>query len=154
MITISFDLDSAGRPVIDLFAGPSDPERELLRAAGESPPRPVAIRALVDTGASRSIVQRANLEGLDLDQLGTEWLTTVSSGSTPSEARVFAVQLFFAGVTGGVLAPNLRVVEVENLSGFGVDMLLGRDVLDQCLLVYTGQQRQFTLAFGQQSPLP
>ena len=80
----------------------------------------------MDTGATRSIVQRANLEGLDLDQLGSEWLTTVSSGTTPLEARVFAVELFFAGVTGGVLATNLRVLEVEDLSGFGVDMLLGQ----------------------------
>ena len=48
--------------------------------------------------------------------------------------------------TTGPLASNLRVVAVENLSRLGVQVLLGRDVLDRCLLFYNGPEHQLTLA--------
>jgi hypothetical protein len=147
MIALSFERDWAGRPVIDLVATPSAPQIEAMGMAGEPSADSIPISALVDTGAGRSIMQRADLAKFDLIQLGTEWLNTASSGETPLEVRVFAVQLLLTGVAGVTLAADLPVLEVEDLSGLGVDMLLGRDVLDRCLLFYSGQERRFTLAF-------
>jgi hypothetical protein len=55
--------------------------------------------------------------------------------------------LFFAGVPGGRLDPDLRVVEAEGLGGLGVEVLLGRDVLGRSLLFFSGPEGRFTLAF-------
>jgi hypothetical protein len=108
---------------------------------------------LIDTGAGRTFVQASVLAQLDLDALGAGFIHfhTPDTEGAPKQARLFAVQLFFAGVPGGLLTPDLEVAEVKDLSGLGVDMLLGRDVLDRCLLFYTGPERRFTLAFGPSS---
>jgi hypothetical protein len=150
MIVLSFDLDQKGRPVVVLFATPSASRIAALEAAGESSPSPIETRALVDTGAGRTFVQASLLRRLDLDSLGVGHLHyhTLDTEGMPKAARLFALQPFFAGVPGGLLTADLEVAEVEDLSGLGVDMLLGRDVLDQCLLFYAGPERRFTLAFG------
>ena len=148
MIVLSFDTDGKGRPVVDLFAAPRVSRIAAMKAAGESSPEPVQVRALADTGASRSFVQTSILERLELVSLGTELVHSLPTGSSPKLARLFAIQLFFSGVPGGVITPDLQVAEAEDLSGFGVDMLLGRDVLNRCLLIYNGHEGRFTIAFG------
>jgi hypothetical protein len=150
MIVLSFDLDASGRPVVELYASVSRPMATAMESAGEMPPRPVVIRALVDTGASRSLVQSSIPRSLELDPVGIDYLNTASTGGTPIACPVYSINLFFAGVPNGTLDSDLRVVEIEDLSGLGVDMLLGRDVLDRCLLVYTGPESRFTLVFGAQ----
>jgi hypothetical protein len=150
VIVLSFDLDRMGRPVVALFAAPTAARIAALEAVGELSPRPVEIRALVDTGASRSFVQASVLEQLELDSLGTDLIHTPTTGPSPKLARVYALQLFFPGVTGGQLAADSQVVELEDLSGFGVDMLLGRDVIGRCLLVFSGPENRVTMAFGSQ----
>jgi hypothetical protein len=42
---------------------------------------------------------------------------------------------------------SLEVVATELTDAFGVQALLGRDVLERCLLVYHGPERQFTLVY-------
>jgi hypothetical protein len=150
MIVLSFDLDRKGRPVVPLFASPISARAVALEAAGESSPQPVEIRALVDTGAGRSFVQASILERLGLDPLGMESISyhSPTTGATPRTARLYALQLFFAGVSGGLLSADLEVAEIDDLSGLGVDMLLGRDMLDRCLLIYSGHEGRFTIAFG------
>jgi hypothetical protein len=44
------------------------------------------------------------------------------------------------------LGVNIPVIEVDLFSP-GVDVLLGRDMLGQCLCIYDGQNRTFILAF-------
>jgi hypothetical protein len=115
------------------------------------PPRPVAVRALVDSGAARSIVQASIPGVLGLDPVDAVELHTASTDGTPTEHPVFAISLFFSGFPGGMLDPDLRVVEIGDLGGLGAAMLLGRDVLDRCLLIYAGPERRFTIAFGSSS---
>jgi hypothetical protein len=94
-----------------LFATPSASRIAALEAAGEPSPRPIEIRALVDTGAGRTFVQASVLAQLDLDSLGLGLINfhTPDTGAVPNQARLFAIQLFFAGVPGGLLTPNLEV---------------------------------------------
>jgi hypothetical protein len=47
----------------------------------------------------------------------------------------------------GPMAEDLPVIGSSKLSGLKVDMLLGRDVLDGCLLAYDGPNRRFSLAY-------
>ena len=46
----------------------------------------------------------------------------------------------------GLLATDLDVVAAEELSGSGVEALLGRDILGRGLLIYDGLERRLTLA--------
>jgi Aspartyl protease len=148
MIVLSFDADARGRLVFEVYMTASVPRLAAVKAVGETSPAPIAIRALVDTGASRTMVQRSALEKLDLDPVGVEYVHTASTGTTPKEVRAFAVQLFLAGVPGGQFAPDLRVLEADDLSGLGVDMLLGRDVLGHAVLFLNGPEARFTLALA------
>jgi len=148
MIVTTFDPDSKGRPLIELFVTASVPRIAALEALGEQPLSPVLVRALVDTGASRTIVEKSVLDRLGLEPVGEEIVHTASTGGTPKRVGAYAVQLFFAGVPGGRLAADLRVVEAEDLGGLGVEILLGRDVLSRLLLFFNGPEGRFTVAFS------
>ena len=124
-IAVPSDLDSAeqGR----------DPSR-LRRHVG---------LALVDTGASVTSVDEAPLQALGLQP------TTVRDVATPSSVRVaqpvYACVLSFPGTP----LPAIPFTEVvaSNLAGFGVAVLIGRDFLADCQLIYNGLEGFWTLAF-------
>jgi hypothetical protein len=125
MIILSLDFDASGRPIVDLYASVSRPRAESMAEAGEGSPLPVPVRALVDKGASRSVVQASISEALGLDPVGVQSLHTASTGGMPKELNVYAINLFVAGLAGATLDHDLRVLEIQDLSGLGVEMLLG-----------------------------
>ena len=90
MIVLTLDPDYKGRPVLDLFVSASVPRIAALEALGLTPPTPVEVRALIDTGASRSNVQRSMLNRLGLEPVGEEMVHTASTGGTPKkvDARI------------------------------------------------------------------
>ena len=47
-------------------------------------------------------------------------------------------------MAAGIAVPPLIQAHLSNQ---GIDMLIGRDVLDDCLMVYNGPDGTFTLAF-------
>jgi len=147
MIVLTLDADHKGRPVIELFLAASAPRIAAMEALGVTPHAPIGVKALIDTGASCSNVQRSVLERLGLEPIGEELVHTASTEGTPKEVAAYAVQLFFAGVSGARFDADLRVVAADDFSGLGVEMLLGRDVLGRCLLFFNGPERRFTLAF-------
>jgi hypothetical protein len=146
MPTVTLRLDYAGRPTIELYVGICAAAREVLEAPGAAPP-PVRVRALVDTGASMSVVELRHLEVLGAEPSGTIGLHSSTTGGDPVPARVYAASLALAGDVTGVLAEDLEVLAVEDLGGFGVQALLGRDVLNLCHLHYDGPHREFGLTF-------
>jgi hypothetical protein len=103
---------------------------------------------LIDTGASRTNVEKSVLNRLGLEPVGDEFVHTASTAGKPKQVGAYAVQLFFAGVPGGQLAADLRVVEAEGLVALGVEVLLGRDVLGGFLLFFNGPEGRFTIAFS------
>ena len=145
-------LDEKGRPVFELFLTMSAAELEARAVEGVRLPAPEKVFALVDTGASRTFVVRSILEKFDLSSAGEVEIDTASTGPDRVLSHQFAVQLFFGGIVGGLLASDLLVIAVEDLSGFGVDMLLGCDVLGSCLLFFNGPKDQFTLGFDADAP--
>jgi hypothetical protein len=148
MIVLTLDADDKGRPVIERFLAASAPRTAALEALGMTPHAPIGVRALIDTGASCSNVQKSVLERLGLEPVGEELVHTASTEGTPKEVAAYAVQIFFAGVSGGQFDADLRVVAADDFSGLGVEMLLGRDVLGRCLIFFNGPEGRFTLAFS------
>jgi hypothetical protein len=106
----------------------------------------VPVRALVDTEASKTNIVRWVFDRLGLSPVGRVPIHTASTGLTPLLADVYAVEISLGGEKSGLLATDLDVVAAEELSGLGVEALLGRDILGRGLLVYDGLEGRFTLA--------
>ena len=83
--------------------------------------------------------------GLDLE--GETEVYPASAGAFPAKMGTYIIDLDLAGDKPGCLARDLEVIGSDKLAGLKVGMLLGRDILDRCLLVYDGPHRRFTLAY-------
>ena len=144
MPILRLPLKSSGRPEIDLAL-------DISTVAQEDDPtaviEPRPITALLDTGASRSLVDIDILESFGLTQEGEDIVNTASSGNDPEVVPLYSVNLWIAGEQRGLLAEDLKVAGSDKLAALQVEMLLGRDVLNQCLLIYDGSGRFFSLAY-------
>jgi predicted aspartyl protease len=141
MPILSLHFDHAGRPTLELYVGVSAAEAEF-----RPPYPPVPVRALVDTGASKTNIVRWVFDRLGLSPVSQVPVHTASTGLTPLLADVYAVEISLGGAMTGLLATDLDVVAAEELSGSGVEALLGRDILGRGLLIYDGLERRLTLA--------
>lgn len=119
-------------------------------AAGQPVPRPVRIRALVDTGASCTCIDPSVLAELKLTPTGSVSVNTPSTGATPHTADQFDVALLIPGpdpAAAPLVFDTIPVVSSELLNAQGFHSLIGRDILDLCLFNYNGAVRLFTLAY-------
>jgi hypothetical protein len=141
-------LTSANGPLLDAFVGVSTPRRLALASANQPIPALVQVRALIDTGASGTCVDPSVLNTLGLTPTGSVPMITPSTGVTPHVADQYDVSLFVPCGTQPALAiPTLGVSCVQLLLAQGFHVLLGRDVLAQCVLTYNGSRAWFTLAY-------
>jgi hypothetical protein len=135
-------------PVLNAIVSVSNERSAALTAAGQSAPKPVPIRALVDTGASSTCVDPSVLAALSLTPTGIVLLSTPSTGGTPHQAEQFDVALIIPAPAGPALVfRTMPVVASELLASQGFHALMGRDILDQCLFSYNGSIKLFTLAY-------
>ena len=127
-------------PLVDMRVWVGTPVEEALKKTGSNVPQPVAVKGMIDTGATGSVIQPAIAEQLGLQPVGVVSISTPSSQSVPCPQYV--VRLMF---------PNNVVVEglaIEApLQGQYIQCLIGRDVLAHGVFVYTGYINQFTLSF-------
>jgi predicted aspartyl protease len=149
MPVLTLKTDHSGKPVVLLYVGISVDRLEILQEQGLTIPVARTVRALVDTGASRTIVEERYLRSLELPPLAEEEVHTASTGAIPSRLKIYAVELSLAEDVTGTLARNLPVFASPDLSGLGVQMLLGRDFLSRVILTYNGPNREFTLEFDE-----
>lgn len=147
MPVLSLEVDYTGRPIVDLYVTIGTTLAASFREAGRPVPGPLSIKALVDTGAIRSHVDLSLLDHLGLKATADIETYTASTGTTPERVGLYRIDLHLAGTQLGMIARDLEVVGSDKLAGLKVGMLLGRDILDRCLLVYDGPHRRFTLAY-------
>jgi hypothetical protein len=60
----------SGRLVVRLYLGPGKVYRATLTNSGQQVPVPIQVEALVDTGASRTVVEGGRLVSLRLNPTG------------------------------------------------------------------------------------
>jgi predicted aspartyl protease len=121
----------SGRLVVRLYLGAGKIYRETLTNRGRQVPVPIHVEALVDTGASRTVVEQGKLVSLGLVPMGEAEIHTASTGAAPVKRNVCKVAISLAEAVTATLADDLEVVAADDLSGLGVDVLLGRDFLRQ-----------------------
>lgn len=132
--------------LLDLAVGPSLLRQEALKKAGQSQLAPMRVRGLVDTGASLTVIDTRIIAALQLAPTGMADVITATTGTIPTQLHQFDVQM---SIMHPVMAYSFHVLPViaAELSFQGFDVLIGRDMLADCLLLYDGRDRRFSLAF-------
>jgi hypothetical protein len=112
----------------------------VLRASSTAVPAPIQVVAMIDTGATGSVIRQGLAAQLGLNPVGVTYINTPSS--TNVSCYEYLVQILF---------PNNVLIETTALEaplqGQHIQCLIGRDVLANAVLVYIGYANLFSLSF-------
>ena len=127
-------------PVIEVILTPSV---AFLQAMKVSPSATKAIKvlAMIDTGATGTVISQGLAIQLGINPVGTTLINTPSS--TNITCHQFDIQMIFPN---NVNIASIVVTEAP-LKGQHIQCLVGRDVLQHGVFIYTGYDNSFTLSF-------
>lgn len=128
--------------IIEILIAPSSALREALQKEKEEIPKPIPARMLIDTGASISAIKKGFADKLRLKLHDITKIATPSNGAY--ECPLYDVDILFP--VHQIIIKNVGVIEAT-FEGQDIDGLIGRDILKLGLLVYTGYDNSFTIAF-------
>jgi hypothetical protein len=124
--------------------------QKLLRRNNFPTPQAVAIRALIDTGASVSGRTADVFAKLDLKPITQiDLLTPSTKVDAPHQCDLYQVG-WSVCAEGGVhlLSPVLQVIVAEGFHPVErIDALIGRDILARCAFQYWGPDGSFHFSF-------
>jgi predicted aspartyl protease len=140
-------------PIVNALLGVSRARRDALVGAGQTAPQPQRITALIDTGASCTTVDPSVVTALNLQPTGIASVLTPTTGTVPHQTNQYDVLVAIAGpgptlaLTEALIFQTIAVIEAPLLQAQGFHALIGRDILNRCLLVYNGSMGFFTLGY-------
>jgi len=102
-------------------------------------PKPITRNALIDTGASASVVDLSVISTLQTSPVG---VTAVSTTAGPVQQNLFPIRFVFPR-----LVIDVSAVVGADLRPFGIVALIGRDILSLFLMIYDGLGGMITLAY-------
>ena len=143
-VTFSVALDRP--PVIEVVVAVTEERAEYLKAKGLHVPLPVVVGALLDTGAQESLISEDIATELDWQRRGIRDILGVG-GNISVTGYIGMISLYFPGLPPHLLTSSAQVVAVPNLNHLGARMILGRDLLKLCVLIYNGPHSTCTFAF-------
>ncbi len=126
-------------PVIDVEIAIATFDVATLQASGIPLPPPVHVRALIDTGASVSVMRQGIGVRLGLSPDAVRSVDTATSSHVFCEA--YAVSFRFSPE----FAVDVTAVEMP-LHGQHIDCLIGRDILARGVFIYLGSGNAFALS--------
>lgn len=117
-----------------------------LAAQNQPIPAPITGWALIDTGATRSCVDTKTITQLGLKPIG---VTQMGTARGPVKQHLYPAKFRFPGEELEIEFSSVVGVNLTGQSVAGRDLivLLGRDVLSRCILIYNGPGGFFTLGF-------
>ena len=127
-------------PVIDVLLTPSVAFLQTMKIA-PSATKAIKVLAMIDTGATGTVISKGLATQLGINPVGTIMINTPSS--TNVVCYQFDVQIVFPN---NVNINSIMVTEAP-LQGQHIQCLIGRDVLQHGVLIYTGYDNSFTLSF-------
>lgn len=109
-----------------------------MRMAGKPVPPPITVSAMLDTGAASSVVK----EGIAQNELGL-FPVGITGINTPSFHNVLCYQYYIRFVLQipqkSAVFMDYEAVFIEApMPGLNIQVLLGRDFLSMCNLLYDG----------------
>lgn len=146
MPNLTFPVGVDRPSVIDLVVTVPDALAESLKAASRPIPLPVIVPALLDPGAQGSMVSKDIADQLSLEERGAREIFGVG-GRISVSGNVRIARILFPGIPSVQLANSTFIVAVPNLDHLGARMIVGRDLLGQCILIYNGPHSTCTFAF-------
>jgi len=136
--------------MVNALIGPSQARFAALKAAGQTPPQPIPVRALIDTGASGTCVDPMILQTLGLTATGVVAVNTPTTGVTPVKQDQYDIALIIPGPSqthAPLFVGNLPVLAAELFQAQGFHALVGRAILSMCLMTYDGASGFFSIAY-------
>jgi predicted aspartyl protease len=127
-------------PVIEVVLMPSTIFLQKM-SISPSTAKSVKLLAMIDTGATGTVVRDGMPNILGINPVGTTLINTPSSVNV--NCNQFDVQIVFQG---NVCIPSIVITEAP-LQGQHIQCLIGRDILQLGVLIYTGYDNSFTLSF-------
>lgn len=146
MPILNAQIDPDG-PTVRIAVGASRPRIAALHRLGQAVPQPRLIRALLDTGASCTAIDSNVLRSLDLTPTGTVAIHTPSSSGSGHRCDQYDVSIVLINAPDvHVMSFTIPVIECD-LTAQGIEALIGRDLLDRCLLIYNGPVGVLSLSY-------
>ena len=120
---------------------------QALQAAGQPIPPPLRVRAILDTASDTTAVA-----GRVLQHFGIPFSTTVQTHTAagPIQVNVFTISLSVSdpiGVSRAMLVQPEWVVTEFLYPTPQIEVLIGLDLANECLLILDGPGQRFTLGF-------
>jgi hypothetical protein len=135
-----------GGPLLDVTVMATHQRVASLKARGMAIPEPFTARALVDTGASRSAVDRAAVARLGLLPTGVLEILSSTSGRDAVAVNEYDLSLGITWASGACTVFTVAAAEAD-IAFNGFLVLLGWDGLSQCTLNCNGPKGRFSLKY-------
>jgi hypothetical protein len=89
------------------------------------------------------------VQALNLTPTGNTTVVTPSTGNIPVNVDQYDIGFIVLAAQNHVpfIIPNLPVVCMDLHASQGIHVLIGRDILTQCIFIYNGTMNWFTLSY-------
>ena len=125
-------------PVVEVLFHISEELEKKLKEESKEIPKPVSVKALIDTGASSCIIQEDIPKKLGIKPIGQANICTPSTDSHSCYQYFLRMAIPTHNLTyQGVF------ISVP-LKGQEIDCLIGRDILADSIFIYIGNNNQFS----------
>lgn len=128
-------------PVIQVTVSLAQASAQALVQAGQTAPAPISGLALIDTGASHTCIDRTAAQTMGLSIINVVNMTSATHANEPCNVHPISIEVAGANIT--IETPDALGA---NLAPQGLLLLIGRNVLQHCNLVYTGIAGTITLS--------
>jgi hypothetical protein len=132
-------------PILEVQLLPGVHAAAAMQRAGLPIPPPITVAALIDTGASCTVVTSGIPAQLGLQPMGSRLVNTPTSQKVP--CPTYAIRIIFPSTGGIKSSVGFDAVVMEApLQGQNIQCLIGRDFLQHAILIYSGPDEMFTLS--------